>query len=59
VLLDENRKVRVSFVLSSNADPHGVVCSCSAKGPASDRASVIGAERDGSGIVGVRDRSGG
>jgi len=61
VLLDEDREVRASFVLSSNADPSGVaMLTFSGKGqPAGDMASVIGAERDGSGIVGVRDSSGG
>ena len=59
-LLDEDREIRATLALSSNEDPNGVaMLTFRRRGQAvGDMASLIGAERDGSGTVGVCDSSG-
>ena len=63
-LIDEDGEVRATLAAGSAADPADheaiVMLMLRGKGTAPHRiASFIGAERDGSGAVGVRDSSGG
>ena len=57
-LIDEDSRPRATLVAASATDPDGLAMLFFHGESAGDTASFIGAERDGSGAVGIRDSSG-